>query len=183
MKGRSLVWVLAGVMIVLGGLVVFLLGRMSAEPAGTADGGRGGVVSEAEPTRPLSSRAEAPRPAVPAARGETPAPVSAAPDHARRDVVPVRFRGEWNANLEDCGTGLNDSRLRITADRIQFYESGGPIKAVSGRGEFEISIIAELAGEGAAWDAVHRFRLSSDHKTLIDVTGGDEFVRYRCPGR
>ena len=100
----------------------------------------------------------------------------------RQDTVPARFQGEWNVDLEHCGTGLNDSRLRINADRIRFYESGGPIRAVVTQGEFDLAIIAELSGEGQVWLSYKHFRLSSDHTYLLDVTDPDsEMIRYRCP--
>ena len=96
--------------------------------------------------------------------------------------VPVRFQGEWNSDLKSCGTGLNDSRLRIGSGRIAFYESGGPIRAVVTQGEFDLAVIAELSGEGQAWLAYRHFRLSADHAYLIDVTNNDSsLVRYRCP--
>ena len=97
-------------------------------------------------------------------------------------AVPARFQGEWNANLEQCGTGLNDSRLRISADRIRFYESGGPVRAVVTRGEFDLALIAELSGESESRLSYRHFRLSADHKYLADVTDTDSaLVRYRCP--
>jgi len=96
--------------------------------------------------------------------------------------IPARFLGEWNANLKNCGTDLNDSRLRITADRIRFYESGGPVRAVVTQGEFDLALIAELSGEGSAWLSYKHFRLSADHTHLTDVTDNDSgLVRYRCP--
>ena len=96
-------------------------------------------------------------------------------------TVPARFQGEWNSNLEHCGTGLNDSRLRISADRIRFYESDGPIKAVVTQGEFDLALTTELSGEGETWLSRNLFRLSADHMSITDITDGAEFVRYRCP--
>ncbi len=96
-------------------------------------------------------------------------------------TVPPRFQGEWNSNLEHCGTGLNDSRLRISANRIRFYESGGPAKAVVTQGEFDLALISELSGEGQTWLSYNLFRLSADHTYMTDVTGESKFVRYRCP--
>lgn len=58
----------------------------------------------------------------------------AAPAPVPRDVqftMPAAFQGEWNENREHCGTGLNDSRLRITATTVLFYESGGPVTSRS----------------------------------------------------
>lgn len=100
----------------------------------------------------------------------------------QQKTVPARFQGEWNSNLKHCGTGLNDSRLRIAADRIRFYESGGPIRAVVTQGEFDLALIAELSGEGEVWLSYSHFRLSADHTYLTNVTNGDSgLVRYLCP--
>lgn len=99
----------------------------------------------------------------------------------RQQAVPSRFLGEWNSNPKDCGTGLNDSRLRISKDRVRFYESGGPIRAVVTEGEFGLALITELSGEGKRWLTYHHFRLSADHSYMTDVTNDSKFVRYRCP--
>lgn len=97
-------------------------------------------------------------------------------------IIPTRFQGEWNSELDHCGTGLNTSRLRISANRIRFYESGGPIRAVVTQGEFDLAVIAELSGEGQAWLSYRHFRLSADHSYIIDVTNNDKgMIRYRCP--
>jgi hypothetical protein len=110
--------------------------------------------------------------------------VLAAPAPVPGDVqftMPAGFQGEWNENLEH-GTGLNDSRLRITATTIRFYESGGPVKAVVRRGSFEIMLITELSGEGQSWLAAHRLILSSDGSYLTAPSEeGRDLVRYRCP--
>lgn len=108
----------------------------------------------------------------------------AAPAPIPRDVqftMPPEFLGEWNENRQHCGTGLNDSRLRITATAVRFYESGGPVKAVVRRGAFEIMFIAELSGEGQSWLTAHRLILSSDG-SYVTAPGdeGPNLVRYRC---
>ncbi len=97
-------------------------------------------------------------------------------------TMPAEFQGEWNANPQHCGTGFNDSRLRIAATTLRFYESGGPVKAVVRRGSFEVIVVVELSGEGQSWLASHRFVLSSDG-SYINSPGDDRsnFIRYRCP--
>lgn len=107
--------------------------------------------------------------------------VAAATAAERQEAVPARFVGEWSANLKHCGTGRDDSRLRLDVDRIRFHESEGPIRAVVTQGELELALIVEMSGEGETWLACNRFRLSADHGQLIDATGDSEFVRYRCP--
>ena len=101
---------------------------------------------------------------------------------ATAQTIPPSYRGEWNENVAHCGTGLNDTRLRIAANSIQFYESGGVIRAAVQRGPFELAIIAELSGEGESWLSLRKFNLSSDGNRLTDSTNSRSgLTRYRCP--
>ena len=96
--------------------------------------------------------------------------------------VPEQFRGGWNAHVADCGTGDNDSALRIDADAITYYESDGPVKAVVAHGRYEIALILELSGEGQTWLTTEHFKLSPGENKLTSVNlPGEGFVRYRCP--
>jgi hypothetical protein len=97
-------------------------------------------------------------------------------------LVPSPFRGEWNADISACRTGLSDSALRIGADSIWFYESHGPLTDITRRGDSEFTATAHLSGEGEVWSAPLHFGLSSDGNTLTDLRpelGG--FARRRCP--
>lgn len=99
-------------------------------------------------------------------------------------AVPSQFIGEWNARLADCGTGENDSALRTRKNQIEFYESGGSIKAVVAHGRYEIALILELSGEGQTWITTEHFKLSPNGDRLTSVNQpGDGFVRYRCPSK
>ena len=95
--------------------------------------------------------------------------------------VPTRFQGEWNAHIEHCGSGQDESRLGIAAREIRFYESTGPVRAVVIQGRSDLAVIIELSGEGETQLFFKHFRLSADRKQLVDVTGESKFVRYRCP--
>ena len=95
-------------------------------------------------------------------------------------VIPDTWIGEWNENLEDCGTGNNDSRLRIERDRVLFYESGGMVRGAFLRGPFEIVIVLDMSGEGQTWIDTHQFVMSASG-TYIRTTGEEPMVRYRCP--
>jgi len=94
-------------------------------------------------------------------------------------TVPIQFQGRWNADLKHCGHG--ESRLEIRANKITFYESSGPIKAIVTQGKDEVALIAELAGEEGTYLSLRRFQLSEDQKELSDVSGLTPFVRRRCP--
>ena len=115
--------------------------------------------------------------AVPAA----PAPAASASDPVQpgRGVVPVAFQGEWNADLSACGSGTHDSRLDIGTDTIRFYESGGRIKSVSVWDSGDVTLLADIAGEGQATEGTYTYRLSADGLSLTDLNGG--VVRKKCP--
>lgn len=101
---------------------------------------------------------------------------------AQEPTIPVQFQGEWNENLEHCGTGANHARFRIERDRIRFYESGGPVRAVVTEGELEMAVIARFSGEGMEYLALMHYRLSPDHNRLEEHSPyGPPVVRYRCP--
>ena len=137
--------VLVALVLVLGGMVLFLLARERSVP----------------------------RVVTPPAKTAAQAPVS----------VPATFQGEWNMNIAHCGTGVNDSRLVIEEDRIIFYETGGPIRAVVVHAPNDISLTAEITGEGETSVQTHRYRLSEDESALTEVTDGGGLVRQRCPMR
>lgn len=94
--------------------------------------------------------------------------------------IPDAWIGEWNESLEDCGTGNNDSRLRIERDRVLFYESGGMVRGAFLHGPFEIVIVLDMSGEGQTWIGSHHFVMSASG-TYIRTTGDEPMVRYRCP--
>lgn len=94
--------------------------------------------------------------------------------------IPARFQGEWNAELDACGTGESPTRLRISADRIRFYESAGVVQAVAIESERVVNVTAEFTGEGQTWVDERRLTLSDDGSRLT-VSGGGDLVRHRCP--
>lgn len=91
-------------------------------------------------------------------------------------TVPSRFRGSYAANPAACDAAGNPTRLTVEADSIRFHESSGPITDVDS-GPAEVTITAELTGEGETREATHTFRLSDDGGTLTDLAGGMERVR------
>jgi len=106
-------------------------------------------------------------------------PAAAAP------TVPEAFQGEWRAELKDCGSTTDDSRLFIEPGQVWFWESSGPVLSVEVHSPREATFVVRLEGEGEAWDDRLRYRLSEDGQSLADVSGGEvePFVRSRCPAR
>jgi hypothetical protein len=107
--------------------------------------------------------------------GNVPAPTGKLPPV----TVPEGFLGEWNAKLEDCGGGGNDSRLRIGSGPIAFYESSGNIVIARQEGERRVIFVSRLQGEGTVFYRSTDLSLSEDGNTLTDNASG--YVRYRCP--
>ena len=87
--------------------------------------------------------------------------------------------GEWNADLSACGTGLSDTRLRIDAARLTFYESIGMVRRVEIESEQVVDVTAEYRGEGETWTDERRLSLSPDGDSLT-ITGST-LTRSRCP--
>ncbi len=105
---------------------------------------------------------------------DTPSPPSDGDDTA---TVPSRFRGNWATDAAACAVAGHESRLAIGADTIQFHESSGAITSVASGGN-DLTVTAQLSGEGETREATYRFRLSDDGNTLTDIGGG--MARHRC---
>ena len=126
---------------------------------------------EPAPTRPAATDA-----AAPAQSAGTPA---AAPSAAA--TIPAPFRGEWNAALADCGTGRNDSSLRVAPDRVAFPGNSATVRAVEQHAEDEVSVFLEQSGSGETLRWERRWRLADEGAILQDMTDGGGLVRHRCP--
>lgn len=92
-------------------------------------------------------------------------------------TVPVRFQGSFAADAAACDAAGDPTQLTIGSDTISFHESTGPVTEVSS-GPSDITITAELTGEGETRDATYRFRLSDDGDTLTDLD--NDMARIRC---
>lgn len=96
-------------------------------------------------------------------------------------IIPARFHGEWNSDRSACGSGSNASRLRISGDRLQFYESVGLARRVEVEGERVVEVTAQYVGEGESWQDQRRLSLSEDGDSLTVTGSGSSLVRHRCP--
>lgn len=97
--------------------------------------------------------------------------------------VPDQYIGQWAGRPESCGSDADDLTLRISKERIAYWESEGPILASVSRGARDLALIIELSGEGETWLATAKFELSADGQQLVDSTTipGESIVRHRCP--
>lgn len=96
----------------------------------------------------------------------------------QQSTVPPQFQGLWNHDSAECSVPYSTGQLVIEADRLQFYESSGPVTEVLVKSELEAIIYAEQSSEGTSYITTRTFELSSDRNTLTDTTTGG--VRYRC---
>lgn len=92
------------------------------------------------------------------------------------NTIPAAFIGEWNTDTGACGTGNNDSRLRISARQIRFYESDAEVRSVAVLSQRAIKVSASFAGEGQSWNDQVKFVLS---RSGDDLSSG-EITRHRC---
>lgn len=117
--------------------------------------------------------------APPATGNGTPAPPVDDVPVADGTTVPARFLGEWAIDAAACTSPGHESQLSIGADRIAFHESSGTIQSVASD-DADLTVVAQLTGEGETREATYRFRLSGDGNTLTDISSGMGMARQRC---
>lgn len=91
-------------------------------------------------------------------------------------AIPRRFQGEWNEKVEDCGTGNNDSRLRVGEHTIRFYESSAAVRSVDEKSDGSVAVQAQFTGEGETWEDGLTWHIDSSG----NLVSGD-YARKRCP--
>jgi hypothetical protein len=80
-------------------------------------------------------------------------------------MFPSYLRGQWSS-MDTCRGDSENLYVTISAQEIQFYESGGQLMRIShDYKERELYHLA-MSGEGEAWDETFRFMLSNDSMTL-----------------
>ncbi len=101
------------------------------------------------------------------------------PAGAQNTVVPGGFQGRWASGQARCMTA-HEGSLTVSANEFLFYESRAKVLSTRQIGRQEVEFDMEFTGEGQTWHDVGRFSLSSDARTLTDVTRPDGFARVRC---
>ena len=144
-----------------------------------------GAAAESQGPAPVQEEQPAPRPTSPQpAEPSTPEPAPArpgpggTPDSPDAATLPAKFQGAYALNEQACGQRGHESRLVLSAGRIQFHESSGAIEQVDVRGDV-VSVNATVTGEGETRRVTYRFELSGDGTRLRDLDHG--MVRVRCP--
>ena len=164
MRGNGII-ILGALVVLLAGVLLFMVGR-----SGTPERTDTIAARQAPAQAPAAPATQAP--AQPRRAGEESriTPSAAA-------VIPAAFLGEWNVSLEDCGTGLDLSRMRVEPQRVLFHESEAEAKQVTVEGPRSITIEGPFQGEGESWNGRLRMDLSASGEAL---TIGD-LTRRRCP--
>jgi hypothetical protein len=125
------------------------------------------------PPLPEPPATDTPPPATP----PSPNPPSS-PQPPTSTGVPPRFQGTYALDEQACAQPGHESRLMLSAGRIQFHESSGPIEQVHVEGD-TLHVTARVTGEGETRQASYGFALPADGRQLRDVEHG--MVRVRCP--
>jgi hypothetical protein len=116
-------------------------------------------------------------------------PASAQQPETQLLEIPRQLWGQYNADVQACGTGLNHSPLRISWDRMQFYESSAKLEGLLRLRDGSIIVIAKREGEGQTWQSVYRLNYDEPTGALIvtmpqnSEMSQSDFVRFRCPAR
>lgn len=106
---------------------------------------------------------------------------SVGPGNEAAGVIPARFRGEWTEEPSACGSGDSETRLRIGADALRFYESIAKVREIEVVSDRVIEVTADYSGEGQTWSNQSRLSLSPDGDTLTVTGEGATMTRTRCP--
>lgn len=108
-------------------------------------------------------------------------------------AIPEAFLGEWNANLEQCGSPRSESRLVLEPHHVSFFSSKAEVLELQQenprriRLKFRFKTTPEAGkgregGDPAAPTQQRRYLLSSDLQRLQDISQGEQgLTRKRCP--
>jgi hypothetical protein len=168
LRSNGVIAILGVLVILLVGALMFTIGRStSQDPSATAQQRQAEAPAAPDPAAVAASAAAQP----PSASEQSTTTTAAAA------LIPAAFLGDWNASLEDCGTGLDLSRMRVEPQRVLFHESEAEAKRVTIHGPRSITIEGLFQGEGETWNGRLRMDLSASGQAL---TIGD-LIRQRCP--
>ena len=97
-------------------------------------------------------------------------------------VIPTRFQGEWNSELNRCGDRESGTNLIIDALSITYFEAGDDVLAVHPAELDGINILVDHED----YDGIERLSrtlILSDDQQKLSFTYGDgpESVVLRCP--
>ena len=98
------------------------------------------------------------------------------------EVMPEAFLGSWDFALEDCGSGISEMQLTISASEVEFYESGAQLTNITQTAPNTVTAIHAFSGEGEEWEETLAYEVNEDGDRLTVTTPeGSMSIRQRCP--
>lgn len=101
---------------------------------------------------------------------------------ASAPLIPARFHGEWNSELERCGDRESGTNLIIDGTSITYFEAGDQVIAVRPAELDGITVTVDHQDEYGI-ERLYRTLILSDDQQKLSFTYGDgpESVVLRCP--
>ncbi|MBN9787284.1 hypothetical protein DMP17_01565 [Pseudonocardia sp. TMWB2A] len=93
--------------------------------------------------------------------------------------LPKALEGAWAINAADCARGSGETRIRVGARQVIFYEAQAKVKKVEQAGDVTIADM-DISAEGQASVAEHKFSLADGGKTLVYERGGEVYRYHKC---
>ncbi|NNC73076.1 MAG: hypothetical protein HKN78_09410 [Sphingomonadaceae bacterium] len=107
---------------------------------------------------------------------------AAVADNETLEAMPHAFQGSWDFTEEDCGTGLSDMQLTVSANSVEFYESAAELTAITRTAPRTITAEHSFSGEGEQWEETLAYEIDEDGDRLTVTTPeGSMSIRMRCP--
>ncbi|MFN5466242.1 MAG: hypothetical protein ACK40D_12610 [Cyanobacteriota bacterium] len=93
-------------------------------------------------------------------------------------AIPEAFLGEWNANLEACGSPRSEGRLVLEPHHATLFSGRADVVALQVENPRRIKLSIRML----PYTFERRYLLSSDLRRLQDISQGEQgMVRWRCP--
>lgn len=104
-------------------------------------------------------------------------------------AIPAAFLGEWNANLEACGSPRSESRLILEPSHATFFSNRAEVIQLQVENPRRLRLTLQFssnreagAGRETPFTMQRRYLLSSDLQRLQDISQGEQgLTRWRCP--
>lgn len=93
--------------------------------------------------------------------------------------LPKILEGAWAINAADCARGSGETRIRVGARQVIFYEAQAKVKKVETVGDVTVADM-DISAEGETSEAEHKFSLADGGKILVYDRGGEVFRYHKC---
>lgn len=102
--------------------------------------------------------------------------------NGREAQIPPALHGRWGMTPADCTSTRGDAKglLRISGDRLRFYESVGRPESGIAITNDSISGTFGFTGEGQAWTREQALQVQDDKLTRTESDPRASFTYVRC---